>query len=790
MRQPNISRQGVHKISKILIIAENPRLQTGQGRIGCNVANALHKAKHEILYLAWCPTEVNRDRQLPYQIIYARDYGEQLLDKLVIDNRPDVVLTIGDPWNFAYINKSTVRALFYHIAYTAVDGTGYSGGIPRHHTQYLHYADKIITYLDYGRRAILKTMPYFENKIDRIYHGIDTKKYYPFEKEKIVAIRKKYGLDGKNICLYVGRTQCRKNISYIFKAFKTMKDMNLIKNTFLWLHTNFSDQQNYNMDHMIEEFDLKEQVLCYQNIAYAESPLIGITEEELNVLYNVSDYLISPGGEGFGYCCHPDTNILIRNQVIKIKDVHTGLKVFTHRGRLKPITEVMRREIDENIICIKPEKFSQEIKITKEHPVLLQKTNGSTYFKEAGKLKIGDIAMYPVPSLKYYDKKYIYPADYIYELVSLSKRVHLYKENYNNETHRTTKHINHNTRGLPDKIHTDEFLELSAYWLSEGCNSNGEVIFGLNGKEDKDSTIKSFLKYISKKWKLDLRIVHDSRNRDRWIISSEILCEMLSNIYGDGAHNKTIPYWFLHLNIKRLKKFVVAIWRGDGCTYKRKGRIKNYEHSYITVSPHLANFLKLILLKIGMVPNFYYFSKRKSYVLKIHNQYKSIEQTIINTNEFEKLATGRFYIPLKITELRKERYKGFVYNLEVKDDESYLTESFAIHNCIAEAMCTKTPVITVNDSGGGELCADGRGYLVEPTGYMTFMELTERPLLNPKEVVAKIIECRDSDNTEVVEKAYDWAVANLSISKIDREWQDYFKRFEHPLDHKLILEAV
>jgi len=289
-------------MARILIIGENPRLDTGQGRIGRTVANALSKAGYGILYLAWCPTETNRNRQLPYKIIFdAQGYGKEIFNRVVTEQRPDIVLSIGDPWNVEYIGRANTRGLFQWIAYTAVDGLGYSGGIPLHFEEYLYSADRIVTYTEYGRRGVLKTMPDKENYIDRIYHGIDEKVFYPVKDEEIKTVRQQLGISDKFVCLYVGRTHHRKNITYIFKALRLLQDTNQIRNTMLWMHSNFTDPAGYNIGRLASEHGVSGRILSFDAMAKSNSAIEMIKEKELNYLYNACDCLINIGGEGFGF---------------------------------------------------------------------------------------------------------------------------------------------------------------------------------------------------------------------------------------------------------------------------------------------------------------------------------------------------------------------------------------------------------------------------------------------------------------------------------------------------------
>jgi len=50
-----------------------------------------------------------------------------------------------------------------------------------------------------------------------------------------------------------------------------------------------------------------------------------------------------------------------------------------------------------------------------------------------------------------------------------------------------------------------------------------------------------------------------------------------------------------------------------------------------------------------------------------------------------------FWVPIK--QIRREPYKGKVYNLKVNTDESYLANGYAVHNCfmLAVVACVQYP---------------------------------------------------------------------------------------------------
>jgi glycosyltransferase involved in cell wall biosynthesis len=335
-------------MANILVIGENPRLQTGQGRIGHDVAMALYKAGHGVFYNAWCPSEVNRNKKLPFNVIYAvEDYGSAMFGDLIRENRPDIVLTIGDIWNFAYIGQSPVRGLFKWVSYCAVDGTGYGGGMPKHHATHLGHADHIITYCEYGRRAVIHTIPEVTNRIERIYHGINEKVFHPISKEERTKLRQELNIPpDKFLCLYTGRTHFRKSLADVMKAYKILMDCGHDKDYGLWINSNFADPQGYNINMLIAEFGLQNKVYTFKQMSEASTPLLMMTEKEYNLLFGIADCLINVAGEGFGY--NVAEAMMAKLPVITIDNAATGELAGNGRGiKVKPTAYITGMELTE-----------------------------------------------------------------------------------------------------------------------------------------------------------------------------------------------------------------------------------------------------------------------------------------------------------------------------------------------------------------------------------------------------------------------------------------------------------
>ena len=243
---------------------------------------------------------------------------------------------------------------------------------------------------------------------------------------------------------------------------------------------------------------------------------------------------------------------------------------------------------------------------------------------------------------------------------------------------------------IPNEVNLNDFLKLVGYYLSEGYLREG-VFFAFNKKEREcvDEIKKLFL---------DLFNINKMREYTRGNVTeigveSFILRDLFS-MFGRGAKNKTIPFWIFKLDKSKCETLIKYYWRGDGCYNKDRGIL------FSTSSKNLAYQLRVLLAKCDILSNLQYSKnnrgsingrklngsilfdiccgnkKSRSINLVGLENYKGTlsreVNTIHETDEF-------FFIPIKKIEEVELNEKA--YNLEVEDDESYVVEHVAVHNC-------------------------------------------------------------------------------------------------------------
>jgi len=291
-------------------MTDSPHLPSGQGRVGREIATGLVKHGHEVGYIGWF-----HNSELPrYDIEGIKcwftnnsHYGADVLDQVVNKFQPDVLLTVGDFWNLSYItdpHSCRTRRFFQWCSYIPVDGEPINGGLPPGIVEVVKDIDIPIAYTDYAKGAVLKSVFDQEtrNRIQTIYHGVDTNMFKPLEFSERKRIREEMGIGDRFVFLTVSRNQSRKNIPELLRAWKIFSELPQFKDKVtLWPHMNFNDSMGWRIDDLLDVLKLRNNsIMYYDQVAHAPSEMHLIRDEELAKIYQIADAFILIAGEGFG----------------------------------------------------------------------------------------------------------------------------------------------------------------------------------------------------------------------------------------------------------------------------------------------------------------------------------------------------------------------------------------------------------------------------------------------------------------------------------------------------------
>lgn len=326
------------------------------------------------------------------------------------------------------------------------------------------------------------------------------------------------------------------------------------------------------------------------------------------------------------------------------REICEGDFVLTHKGRFRKVTSLMKRNInyDEDRVFKAKVQGGSEFSITGEHPILSQSGEWIATESFAGK------ACRPKILLDHTNK---------IETIEISDQLGYLKE------------------VAADK----DFFYFIGFFIGDGNLGHGKnrnrisLFLGLN--DDKER----ILKIITDKLKIPTERISIYRQGNMYHVCwyDPVMQEWLSNnfySYTGKAFRKSIPDWFDNLNNEQLLSFIEGWDDSDTC---------------VTVSSELAGRIGMLCLKKGIFASILHTKatnqtgyETTAYKVRIYK--KEIEEN----NDF-------FFPKIWLNEIKLSAYfPKLVYNFEVEEDNSYVVEGIAVHNCQAHKKGNEVKIWT------------------------------------------------------------------------------------------------
>ena len=315
---------------RILFVTDSAFLTTGYANVVKNLCNTL-ELKYPIFYYAQHGLFYNKP-VLWNNGVYFKYYnidtdegdsrGYRSFPRVIHDYKPDIVVTINDPWATTFIEErfNMFKDTFKWVNYLAIDSEPLVKTIRTPHYDENHGPiyqrndfsiigpDQLIVFTEFGKKAILEAGLKPKNEIKVIPHGVDTEFFYPISKgeaanviQKIFNI-KSHDLTNSFVFGFVGVNQIRKGIPLLIEAFsKFYRDWkhkkHVHKEPLLLLyvsHSNFA----WTLEELVNEFkDVASRIIIL------ETGMVGYAADDyiLRYLYNVFDAFVMPSNRE-GWC--------------------------------------------------------------------------------------------------------------------------------------------------------------------------------------------------------------------------------------------------------------------------------------------------------------------------------------------------------------------------------------------------------------------------------------------------------------------------------------------------------
>lgn len=251
---------------RVVIHSDHCKAFTGFGKHVKNLLKYLYKTdKYEVIEFSNGSFKDQPDlKKMPWQAIgtlpnhhylhqiqndpnlsRAASYGQITLDELIKEVKPDVYISVQDPWGLGNFWDKDWGKKLTGIVHTTIDSLPL---LP----DAVKIAEKVKHYYVWSSFAEKAMVQIGHDHVKTIHGIVESDNFYRLENIERQELRKKFNLPNDAFIIgFVFRNQLRKSVPNLIQGFKQFLQENPNSNAYLLLHTNFSE--GWNIPRLIEE---------------------------------------------------------------------------------------------------------------------------------------------------------------------------------------------------------------------------------------------------------------------------------------------------------------------------------------------------------------------------------------------------------------------------------------------------------------------------------------------------------------------------------------------------------
>jgi len=245
-------------------------------------------------------------------------YGAYYLDKVIKEEKPDVYIAVQDIWGIDFAIQKKWFNKITSVLWTTLDS------LPILPTA-INAAKKTKNYWIWSDFATKALHDMGHTHAQTMHGPLETKSFYKLSNSEKENLRKLYNIPLDSFIIgFVFRNQLRKSVPNLLEGYALWKRSNpQIKNTFLLLHTHWSEGWNIHklaQEYNIDPKEILTTYICKNCGEYEIKPFqgqdlncrfckteksqittnvgLGVTEEQLNQIYNLMDVYCHPFTSG------------------------------------------------------------------------------------------------------------------------------------------------------------------------------------------------------------------------------------------------------------------------------------------------------------------------------------------------------------------------------------------------------------------------------------------------------------------------------------------------------------
>lgn len=440
--------------------------------------------------------------------------------------------------------------------------------------------------------------------------------------------------------------------------------------------------------------------------------------------------------------CHPAGTRISTDQGEKeIQNINIDDYVLTHRGGVKAINKIMKRWHHGNMISVKTQS-GDDLELTPEHPLYIIK--GKSAWKSFDDIKNIEPVWVKAEDLKENDCLLLPKPNYL-KAIEQSEWI-IPKLNRNNNLPTEENEI------LDSVIVDEEMSQWIGYFVGDGSASprtgKVQVLVANNHPEHTDVAISGFKK-------LGLTVKSRQLNGcvEYYVHSYRLARFLKDKLYINGL--KVLPT--VAMNQYGLKGLMMA-----------DGHVNDRTSNFTNKSLYLIGQVRQLLSLQGLTGKVQKRNHKNGAVSY------SIAWTTVPTIKF--YGENENYILHRVKSITTQPYEGWVYNLEVEGDNSYVSNGHAVHNCISAMKAQAfgaVPVVT-NYAALKETVQYGDKVDVDITSEKGQQEYAKHLIAMLQDV---------EKQKKIRPEMMSWARETYSWETVARQWKDWFikDRDEHTI---------